>query len=36
MPLKEFTELLVADMIGTLNARTKREEKQRRGKQGKR
>lgn len=36
MPLKEFTELLVADMIGTLNAKTKRMEKQKRVRRGKR
>jgi hypothetical protein len=26
MPLKEFTKLLVADMISTLNAKTKKKE----------
>jgi hypothetical protein len=33
MPLKEFTELLVADMIGKLNVETKAKEKRKRGKQ---
>jgi len=36
MPLKEYTALLVRDMVAALNVKTKRKEKQERGKANKR